>query len=236
MPFWDRNRWMGLPAAEKPVTPFSDDQEHLEAANYLLSIGDEIYVSDEENKRTIQKLKDNEGFTIDPGQFAFLLTEETVSIPLNTIGFISIRASIKFHGLVNVSGFHVDPGYHGKLIFAVFNAGPTKIHLKRSDRIFMLWIADLTGEIAARNNTSSYSDIPASLVNKVSGNFTTAYQVQKQVDGVKKEITELNAFKLYAMAILGLVALLLFPTLKDNFFRIIQTQPHNTVSTSDIDE
>ena len=50
-------------------------------------------------------------FTIPPGQFAFLLTEEVVSVPPDALAFISIRAKTKFRGLVNVSGFHVDPGY-----------------------------------------------------------------------------------------------------------------------------
>jgi hypothetical protein len=42
------------------------------------------------------------------------------------MAFISMRTAFKFKGLVNISGFHVDPGYKGKLIFAVFNASPTK--------------------------------------------------------------------------------------------------------------
>jgi predicted acylesterase/phospholipase RssA len=36
--------------------------------------------------------------------------------------------------LVNVSGFHVDPGYRGQLTFAVFNAGLARF---TSDRVFV---------------------------------------------------------------------------------------------------
>ena len=50
---------------------------------------------------------------IPPGQFAFLLTAETVTMPDNAIAFISIKARLKFNGLINISGFHVDPGYRG---------------------------------------------------------------------------------------------------------------------------
>ena len=107
----------------------------LEDANYLLSIGDEIYVSSPDVKSTIQKLTDRKpNFAIEPGQFAFLLSAERITIPFDAIGFISIRASIKFMGLVNISGFHVDPGYCGRLIFAVFNAGPARIHLQKGQR------------------------------------------------------------------------------------------------------
>src|SRR3954469_15847025 len=108
MPFWDDNRWQAVAGPLKVIEPF--DPNIVESANYLLSVGNEIYVSDEESKATARQLKEGESFAIESGQFAFLLTEETVHLPFNVLGFISIRASIKFLGLVNVSGFHVDPG------------------------------------------------------------------------------------------------------------------------------
>ena len=45
-----------------------------------------------------------------PGQFAFLLTKEVVSVPADALAFISIRVKTKFRGLVNVSGW---PGCNG---------------------------------------------------------------------------------------------------------------------------
>src|SRR5262249_56219095 len=80
---------------------------------------------------------------IPPGQFGLLTTRETVHVPANAIAFISIRAGIKFQGLVNVSGFHVDPGYRGQLKFAVYNAGSRTIVLDQNQRVFMIWFADL---------------------------------------------------------------------------------------------
>ena len=46
-------------------------------------------------------------------------------------------------GLVNVSGFHVDPGYKGRLKFAVYNAGGSDIKLTRGDAIFLIWFSEL---------------------------------------------------------------------------------------------
>src|ERR1700743_3353271 len=111
MSFWDDARWQTQGAANKIVEPF--DPTRIEDAKYMLSIGGEVYVSEEEGKKTAQLLKEGESFAIDPGQFAFVLTEETVHLPFDVLGFISIRATIKFLGLVNISGFHVDPGYKG---------------------------------------------------------------------------------------------------------------------------
>jgi dCTP deaminase len=179
-----------------PVRPFRI--AHIEDANYLLSVGDEIYVSSSEARNTIHKLTDEkENFSIEPGQFAFVLTEESISLPFNVIGFISIRASIKFLGLVNISGFHVDPGYSGKLIFAVFNAGPSRIHLKKGDKIFPLWLADLDHNISREVIKEGYANIPSTLINPISGQFTTAYQVKEQLDSIKEDVTKLKEFRLY---------------------------------------
>jgi dCTP deaminase len=213
--FWSDVRWRAVPQEQKPVQPFH--ASHLEDdGHYLLSVGDEIYVSDPEAKKTIQKLTDRKpNFAIEPGQFAFLLTEETVNIPFDVIGFISIRAKIKFLGLVNISGFHVDPGYSGKLIFAVFNAGPTRIHLKKGDKIFPIWLADLDGPITRTAVKFGYQNIPSSLVNQISGQFTTAYQLREQIDSIKTDVTTLKEFRLYALVILGVIAVILYPTLQD---------------------
>src|SRR5439155_21170679 len=81
--------------------------------------------------------------TIPPGQFGLLITEEEVITPNDAIAFISVRSHIKFRGLVNVSGFHVDPGYKGKLKFSVYNAGSQTIVLEVGEPAFIIWFADL---------------------------------------------------------------------------------------------
>jgi dCTP deaminase len=228
MSFWSDIRWRSRPLDPKIVEPF--DPDAIEDANYLLSIGDEIYVSSSDQRNKKQKLTDDDpSFFIEPGQFAFLLTAERVVIPFNCIGFISIRASIKFTGLVNISGFHVDPGYSGKLIFAVFNAGPTKIHLQRGQRLFPLWIADLDQAIARRDPKKGYEDIPTSLITQISGDFTTAYQVKTQLDQIREEIANLNAFKLKAAVVIGSIMVvlgaILFPILKERIADIFSFNP-----------
>ena len=85
------------------INPFDSGQ--IDCAAYTLSIGPEVYVSPNDQTAdpttvTIRKLSDGEAFTIPPGQFAFLLTEEVVSVPADALAFISIRAKTKFRGLV----------------------------------------------------------------------------------------------------------------------------------------
>jgi dCTP deaminase len=152
------------------ITPFSRD--HIDCNSYTLTIGHEVYVSPSDQasdpkSKTKQQLKNGQAFTIPPGQFAFLLTEETVAVPSNAMAFISMKSTIKFKGLVNVSGFHVDPGFMGQLTFAVFNAGPTPVYLQQGQPCFLVWYAGLdcvskmvkTGPVQAGLNPNNITGI-----------------------------------------------------------------------------
>ena len=94
----------------------------------------------------ICQLAPGDSVTIPSGQFAVLLTEETIKVPPGAIAFISMKTGLKGRGLVNVSGFHVDPGYHAPLRFSVFNAGPSPICIKQGEDCFLIWYADLDQE------------------------------------------------------------------------------------------
>jgi dCTP deaminase len=54
-----------------------------------------------------------------------------------------MKAKFKLRGLMNVSGFHVDPGFNGRLKFAVYNAGNVAIDLEPGQRLFLIWYCDL---------------------------------------------------------------------------------------------
>jgi dCTP deaminase len=172
MTFWSGEKLEERLAGDQLVVPFTASQ--IDCAAYQLRLGPEIYVSPaseatEPNQVTIRRLVDDgEAFTIPSGQFAFLMTAETIKVPNDAIAFISVRAKVKFRGLVNVSGFHVDPGYAGRLIFSVFNAGPAPVHLRHGDPLFLIWYADLD-RTSKRVKGPGYTSIPADLVNPIAG-------------------------------------------------------------------
>ena len=119
----------------------SPNPDLIDCAAYTLRLGPEVYITPHEATKdpqttTKRLLGQKESFTIPAGQFAFLLTEESIVLPSDLLGFISIKATTKFKGLINVSVFHVDPGYTGRLIFSVYNAGPSPIHLERGEPLF----------------------------------------------------------------------------------------------------
>ncbi len=140
MSFWSGEK---LKQNSYLIDDFSEDRQDCSA--YNLRVGNTYYATSEEavNKQKRIDLKDGEAFIIAPGQFAFLVTRETINVPENAIAFISMRTGIKFQGLINVSGFHVDPGYKGKLVYSVYNASPTNIQISEGDPLFKIWFADL---------------------------------------------------------------------------------------------
>lgn len=149
------------------IDPF--DNTRIESASYELCLGDEVYISpfvDTPPKdRTKIFLKGNETVVIPPGQFAFLITQEKVSIPPDAIALISMKFVPKAKGLVNVSGFHVDPGYSGRLIFAVYNAGTLNFHIQHGERLFAIWFAALDAIDECPRTKEGFNSINPSMLN-----------------------------------------------------------------------
>ena len=165
----------------------------LDRGNYRLRIGPEVYISptgevgDQKNKPKLRPY-DYEGFTIPSGQFGFLLTEEEVKVPNDAIAFISIRAGYKFRGLVNVSGFHVDPGYEGRLVFSVFNAGPGPVHLSRGEECFHIWYASLD-QPSRLGAKIGYQEIPSKLINPIAGEIQSFAGLDAKIANTDDRLT-----------------------------------------------
>lgn len=105
-----------------------------------LHLGPQAYLS---SNKHLSRLDWGEDLAIGPGEFGLLITEEEVNLPSDLAAFISLRFSIAIRGLVNISGRHVDPGYRGRLVFSVYNAGTHPVMMKRGDPIFMITFAKL---------------------------------------------------------------------------------------------
>lgn len=202
MAFWSSNKLLSEQSIHNLIQPFEDDE--VEQSSYTLHIGNEVFVtkdhrnSDSRHVRT--KLKLNQDFEIPAGQFAFLLTCETVKVPKNAIAFISMKAKIKHRGLINISGFHVDPGYDGKLLFSVYNAGPSSIRLNQGQPCFLIWYADLDSDDDRAKKQDGFKDFPVEVLDKISSD--PIYSLQELTKGfreldykVSAKITEINSTK-----------------------------------------
>src|SRR5260370_39701355 len=120
-----RRLWMFLGSTaiiENEKRIFSADtfsRECLGHSSYDLRLGAEAYIVGESVPR---KLKESDPYLVlSPGQFAILTCYEKIALPEEIMGFITLRNRYKMQGLVNVSGFHVDPTFQEQLVFALQN-------------------------------------------------------------------------------------------------------------------
>ena len=189
---------------EQYITPF--DEEQIDCAAYTLRVGAEAYISPENPytlESPIKRLGAEEPFSIPPGQFAFLISEEFVRVPFDLLAFINIKNGLKVQGLVNVSGFHVDPGYAGHLIFAVFNAGPKTMLLRRGEDAFLIWYARLEQASEAYARTKDgYMDIRGPLAAALPAQGVSLNSLGARLDKAERK------FRMLAWALSASVALI----------------------------
>jgi dCTP deaminase len=220
MPFWS-----GEALEERLpdlIRPF--DSGAIDCAAYTLRVGHEVYISPdreiaEPSRHTKKTLSEGQGFAIPPGQFGFLCTAERIKVPENALAFISIKARLKFSGLINISGFHVDPGCEGALLFSVMNAGPKPLHLEQGQPLFLIWYADLDRVTERKKQPKDgFTGIDTDQINKISGEILSLqspsdkqraleHDIDRQLEAQNSKISNLtlmvNLFLTAAIAIAG---------------------------------
>lgn len=160
-----------------------EDDPRLQPCSYELSLGNEVFLAGEKKLvRLGDKIFD---VTVRPGDFAILLTDEKVCIPNDLMGMISIKTTYKNMGLVNISGFHVDPGFEGKLTFSVYNAGPCEIILRYGDPIFIIFFAVLTEPVSDsekyRGEHGNQEKIESKDMNKLTGKPVSFFELESKL-------------------------------------------------------
>ncbi len=208
MAFWSGQR---IARTQHMISDF--DEARIDCAAYNLSVGNCYFCTseDEKNYKPQMRLAKGETFVIPPGQFAFLITKETVCIPDNTLAFISMRTMKKFQGLINVSGFHVDPGYKGNLVYSVFNAGPTNIDVSEGEKLFKIWFCDLdqTSDTQFRYSGKAAS-ITNDLVKGMSGKVLSLRDLSAKIEELEKLRPAIDTLNLvYRTLVIGVIAALL---------------------------
>ncbi len=154
-----------------------------------LSVGHGSFLTSDESKKTIE-----DQVAIPPGQVGILITDEIVKIPLDTICLISIKAGIKFRGLVNISGFHVDPGFQGRLKFSVYNAGNRSIVLARREPAFLIWFCKLDQETTDKYDGDHMGQLGISSedVMRIHGDIASPAQLKKEIEDVQKSLSHVK--------------------------------------------
>lgn len=155
---------------------------------YELALGAQAFTTRDRNMARLH-LQPGRQVIIGPGEFALLLTEESITVPDDAMAFISVRTRYTMRGLINVSGFHVDPGFSGHLQFSVYNAGSNPVSITRGDQIFLLWFVSLshptTDLYRGRRGRSS---IPDEDIMAIAGQAYSPLAVSQRLDRLAGQI------------------------------------------------
>jgi dCTP deaminase len=172
--------------------------KNVRQASYDLRLGPASYVVGDD--APIQLNAEKQRYvTIAPGQFALLTTLEELCMPEDLLAFITLRNTYKMQGLINVSGFHVDPTHKGILVFAVNNIGPSDIRLRLGDDTFTIFFAEVTGKIEGERAPFG-NDLPLQYVQLLGGSSITLSKLQKEFEELR--------FKMLFYAPLGIALLI----------------------------
>lgn len=189
------------------------NKNNIDSNKYELSLGHSYSASD--SKHEVLKAKNGQ-IIINPGQFCFLETQESIKMPSNLMAFISIKAGIKFKGLVNISGFHIDPEFEGKIVFSVLNAGPSPINLTVGKPLFQIWFAELKSISKGYNGKhQKQSGVTGDLINRhmTGSDNASPAQLQKQINELDKKYDRLLAYAIVVAAVLTIFAALIIKTI-----------------------
>ncbi len=199
MPFWTTQRILHeLQGPQSPI--LTPDEKQVKTACYEMSLGHETFITSVGSARQI--LEDQDQIQIPPGQFALLVTKEEVHLPRNVLAFISIKASMKMRGLVNVSGFHVDPGFEGRLKYSVYNAGSETIVLEVGKPLFPIWFCELPeGNVDDYNGAHKrQSGITPEDVMQMQGELASPASLKKEIDELRSTVGNWKAATIGTLA------------------------------------
>ena len=180
-----------------------------------MALGNEAFITSSP-EHTKEYFGSRQQVRIPPGQLALLITEEELRIPLNVLAFISIKASKKMNGLVNVSGFHVDPGFRGRLKFSVYNAGSESTVLDVGAPLFPIWFYELPEPNEDDYHGKHYGQrsISSTDVEQLQGQVYSPAALQKQIDDLRSTVSAWKAVIISALgAALGAALALLLTRL-----------------------
>lgn len=168
----------------------------VQQSSYDLRLGEEFYIV---GRRSPDRLSNKEPYiSLPPGQFAVLTCYETLHLPANIMAFITLRNRYKMQGLVNVSGFHVDPTFRGRLVFAVQNIGPNDVRLRYKDATFTIFFADVDCNDSSRRSGAPRTGIGLEDVQQLGANSVTLAKLKKDIDTIR---TALLVYAPFAVAL-----------------------------------
>jgi len=126
------------------INPY--EERNLQGASYDFALGGEALVSNSDEKLLLAPDRST-SLHLNPGDFALVLTKESVKVANDIAGVIGMRSALARRGLILLAGMQIDPGFQGHLRFGLYNASPRRITLDYNDGLCMIEFHRLSGPV-----------------------------------------------------------------------------------------
>jgi dCTP deaminase len=120
----DREIRAALESGELEIRDYAE--AHIEPTSYDMRLGKEALVSRQDQKIL---LSPSVSLTLNAGDFALVITYESVKMPNDIAAQIGMKSGLARKGLMLLAGIQIDPGFEGVLVLGLYNASPRRITL-----------------------------------------------------------------------------------------------------------
>lgn len=131
---------------------------------------------------------------LEPGEVAFVLTEESLNLPGNITAVLSPKRKLSHDGILVMGGFFIDPCYQGKLLVGLYNFSTTRWPLRPGKKLIAVIFYELEGEeLSTFPKPDPILDFPDDLVRMMQSYQPVMLQsLQELISSAQKEIVDLR--------------------------------------------
>lgn len=171
----------------------SGSQNCVEGNKYDFRLGKRILKASFKRPIDVDGLSEIEcaRLCVDPGEIVFVLTEETLDLPIYIKAELSLKRKLSHSGVLILGGFCIDPRYQGKLLFGIYNFASTPFLLIPGKKLIAAQFFKLSEDEISKDAPipQSIYDFPDELI-KLMDNYkpTTLGAIEKALSDLSVEV------------------------------------------------
>jgi len=188
-----------LSAVESGTLIQGGKKESCEGIKYDFTLSNIVLTVDSKGPINIEQSKEN--IMIKPGEIAFVMTTEALSLPNDIYCQLSTKRKLSLDGIVTLGGLIIDPNYNGKLFFGLYNIS-SRDYLLRPGKKLIAGVFYKTDYKSAKT-PEPINDFPDELIkmvvdnkpNSTSSLLTTIERLAEEIKFIKDKINNDEKWK-----------------------------------------
>jgi deoxycytidine triphosphate deaminase len=182
-----------LSAVEKGTFIKDGRKESCEGIKYDFTLSNMALTVD--SKGPIDIDQEKEKAVIKPGEFAFIITKESLALPENIYCQLSTKRKLSLEGIILLGGLIIDPKYEGKLVFGLYNLSSHDFLLRSGKKLIAGVFYRINQNIDIRPDP--INDFPDELIklmldskpNSINAINVVLEELKAEIQTIKRQIT-----------------------------------------------